>query len=924
MIVTKYPRGSEWRKWDLQIHPPGTKMNDGYAELKGKNILDEFCKKVYESDVKVFGITDYFSADGYKEFISKYKSKYPKSKKEFFLNIEFRLNESVNSALEEVNLHLIFNPTSVDKVSNFLSNLKVIKTGKDEVQIACSDLRTKNDYASATVTRNDINKAFEDTFGKKSIRQNHFLVFAAANNDGIRPTRGKQRKEVITDEIDKFSDGFFGGIENQKHYLNNKRLEDKNLLISKKPVVSCCDSQSFEDLENFLGKRFTENDETGKNIITKDISWLKTDPTYEGLKQILYEPEPGERVWIGPALPDQKDEFKVIQKIKFKNTKDFPEEIEFNQNLCSIIGSRSSGKSALLAYIAHSIDPIQAKQKNSKGPGDGFPWNKVDFDYWVEWSNGKTSKDIQGEVVYIPQNYLFQMSGQSEEIKKRIKPVLINKLPEFDANYNQAEIDIKSYNQRITDKVDSWFSLRAFIDTLEDKLKKFGDKKAVKGEKKRIESKIDEIKKKHKLNKDELKKYQEISAEISAYMTKIKKIEIDLLVIGDISKERDYFSSLKWLITPTLDNLPEELQKILINSLQENKKNILKKANKQVYRYKESIEKEKKDTEIKISKIKKGNEDLIEKYQKNVELEQLVEKLNRYKETLKKVDETVTQKGEVQDKLKQYAQNIKSEIDRRKSTIEQLKTSIGDIDQSNLGGIIFGIECDFNENDIEKVKRGVNVKETTDFAKKYELDFDHARKNPAQLLEDIYLGKQRVNTGFEKKDIAQEIFLLTEHILFTAEMEGDKIGGFAESTMTPGKRALFALRLLLAESEDTWPLLIDQPEDNLDSRSIYEDIVPFLKDKKKERQIIMVSHNANLVIGSDSEQIIIANKHGNDRKNEDGRQFNYLTGSLENTKPQDKNCKDELKQQGIREHACIILDGGKEAFEQRRNKYSLK
>jgi len=154
-------------------------------------------------------------------------------------------------------------------------------------------------------------------------------------------------------------------------------------------------------------------------------------------------------------------------------------------------------------------------------------------------------------------------------------------------------------------------------------------------------------------------------------------------------------------------------------------------------------------------------------------------------------------------------------------------------------------------------------------------------------------------------------------------MEGDKIGGFSEPTMTPGKRALFLLRLILAESDDTWPLLIDQPEDDLDSRSIYYDIVPFLKEKKKERQIIMVSHNANLVIGADSEQVIVANRHWSDRENADAKQFNYLTGSLEFSKIRDKDCKDTLLSQGIREHSCEILDGGKAAFELRKNKYNI-
>jgi len=86
----------------------------------------------------------------------------------------------------------------------------------------------------------------------------------------------------------------------------------------------------------------------------------------------------------------------------------------------------------------------------------------------------------------------------------------------------------------------------------------------------------------------------------------------------------------------------------------------------------------------------------------------------------------------------------------------------------------------------------------------------------------------------------------------------------------------------------------------------------------------MFSHNANLVIGADSEQLIIANKNGSDRKNADGKQFNYLSGSLEFTSELDEACKDTLKAQGVCEHACAILDGGRAAFETRKNKYNFK
>mgnify|MGYP001500244049 FL=1 len=93
-----YSEGSVWGKWDLHIHPPGTKLNDNYKD-NGKAKIDKFCQKLEESDFAVFGITDYFSADGYKSFIEKFKEKYPTSQKRFFLNIELRLNESVNNKL---------------------------------------------------------------------------------------------------------------------------------------------------------------------------------------------------------------------------------------------------------------------------------------------------------------------------------------------------------------------------------------------------------------------------------------------------------------------------------------------------------------------------------------------------------------------------------------------------------------------------------------------------------------------------------------------------------------------------------------------------------------------------------------------------------------------------------------------------------
>ena len=100
-------------------------------------------------------------------------------------------------------------------------------------------------------------------------------------------------------------------------------------------------------------------------------------------------------------------------------------------------------------------------------------------------------------------------------------------------------------------------------------------------------------------------------------------------------------------------------------------------------------------------------------------------------------------------------------------------------------------------------------------------------------------------------------------------------------------------------------------------------MVAYLKQKKKTRQIILVTHNANIVVNADAEEVIVANQHGEDSKNQDDIQFQYITGSLENTKPINKNPGIVLQSQSIREHACEILEGGTEAFKKRENKYAI-
>ena len=87
----------------------------------------------------------------------------------------------------------------------------------------------------------------------------------------------------------------------------------------------------------------------------------------------------------------------------------------------------------------------------------------------------------------------------------------------------------------------------------------------------------------------------------------------------------------------------------------------------------------------------------------------------------------------------------------------------------------------------------------------------------------------------------------------------------------------------------------------MDNQFIIKELVDLFKELKKYRQVIIITHNANLVINADAEQVIIA-KNDNER-------LKYYCGSLENS--------------NINKQICEILEGGKEAFEKREQKYNF-
>ena len=129
-----------------------------------------------------------------------------------------------------------------------------------------------------------------------------------------------------------------------------------------------------------------------------------------------------------------------------------------------------------------------------------------------------------------------------------------------------------------------------------------------------------------------------------------------------------------------------------------------------------------------------------------------------------------------------------------------------------------------------------------------------------------------------------------------------KLGEKQLTELSPGEKGAMLIVFYLMLDKNNIPLIIDQPEENLDNESIYKILIHFIRDTKQRRQVILVTHNPNLAIVGDAEQIIYVNI---DKKNKNI--FRYESGAIENSL--------------INKHASDILEGTLKAFDIRRLKY---
>lgn len=969
-----YLKGSEWNKWDLHVHTPASLLYNEFGDNWDFYVQNLFRAAIKEN-IAAIGITDYYFIDGYKKIKTEYLLKDQKLHELFaqdeiekikrilvFPNIELRINKLVIGREKDlhwnrkVNYHILFsdeiNPEDIEE--NFINQLQFEDIGNGENATQKRTLtkrnltelgaRLKKEQAEFT-SFNPIqigmlcasvdDKEIVDILGQQQSQfKGRYLLALPADEDLSQiswTSQGHLSRKVLYQKSHIVLSANPGTIEfslGQRHSSIEKFKEEFG---NPKPCLWGSDAHSYDKLFKTDGERNT---------------WVKANPTFEGLKQVVYEPE--DRVRIQRNIPEEKTPYLVIDKVRFidksPNSTFQTEWIEFNQNLNTIIGGKSSGKSLLLYHLAKAIDKEQVERKTSLIKTNDYRefMTKNPFDLKVMWQSGDIdllSSPVQGnsQITYIPQLYINHLAEDNgiQQLTELIESIL-----KQNANYKQfveqTYSKIQDHKCAISEAIDERLLHFGNYKNILAEKNAVGTKDKVNEEIKRLSGTIEVLKKESGFTDSQSNEYMSLTNKINA----VKKYNLNaentiksLNSYGSfISEELISFQSTseKRLLEYNTNSLEEyllrETNDRVIKFLNENKSLLIERIQLLTTRLEQKIgnyNARLSELEIKIKPFQLiiKNQELLAKL--NEEIKQQNIKLAQIEKFDKELGGIVEKGKRARDAIFFHYRNL---FECYKSINSELKKpEYFQIDKEIRLESKLVFDCEnftkftfLFDNRVRLNSYFLRIfDENNDFIYQEDTHVDAI----ATIFNELKNGENK-NIKLKSNVNATDLFykLLDDYfkIEYRIIYKSDNI-----IEMSPGKRGLVLLQLILHISNASHPILIDQPEENLDNRTVYDELKQFVKKKKCERQIIITTHNANLVVSTDAENIVVANQSGQ-QAGKDKKEFcfEYVNGALENSFI-DETETGILYKYGIKEHVCDILEGGKEAFQKREIKYGF-
>ncbi len=850
-----HSKGSSWHKWDLHAHTPYTNLNKEY-----KCSEEEFIQKLCDSQIDCIGLTNYFKFNE-KEF--DLKEKIEKKGIKVFYNLEVRLDYQ-NKEDQCLDFHIIFSDkVTQQEIDNFLRNADA-SVGGIEKKLANLE---KDDFDKAVVNFDQLLECLEKESLK--LRGKYLLGFLSRGHGNSRSSSNYKK------------------IVKKAHFLIHSSNDQENLkkdrefwLEYNKPLLQSSDAHKEEQ----IGNKYT---------------WIKAEKTFEGLKQIVYEPKT--RVSIDenkPQDPLYKIDYVRLHfdgEVKITNEKGeipfcyagFNETLFFSPYFTCVIGGRGSGKSTLLQLIASAI-------KNKS---------------FVKGLELETKKyiEIQPDI----------------DIVDSVEYLAQNEVEEFATN-------VSKFTEAIFNRMDSKSSgrLKELEKQITKGIEKFDEQIACWQEKTKLEKQLKEsekIRKKYQniintfTDKNYLDKKRQIAKTREAlidlkqskegFLTFIEELKrvVNFNSKENMKEKNSYdkvYNQLKQNICKELEEIDKHIKNGYFNSEDEEIRTL--ESEREVLRQEiGEFLKEKGVSDENIGDIRNANHHLG-----NIEMN-IADLEREIKEKANKIEGFSYE--DIDKNIKEFKNQINEELNKINSVFEEISKNHKEVKpitiEYRLNEDVFeGVFEDFDklvdkgfniqrhQSKIKEYLKEIELKSVigmqhTEFTEKLDNLIENKKAAFYETMKDIF--DRESHFQIYRLFVLKHLRNVEKYKIF--EVRYDKR---ALNETSFGQRCTAVLIVLLSLGNN--PIIIDEPEARLDSALIAKYLVTLIKERKQERQIIFATHNANFVLNADAELII-------QLKNENNK---IIAQSF------------TIESDGYRDD-LLKLEGGEEAFKNRERKYGI-
>lgn len=914
--------GLNWFKCDFHLH---TMTSRCYRE---NNTVDEWIEAVKNKNLDCIAITDHNDYRG----IDEIKKKCEEEGIVAFPGVELSCDST------KIHILIIFDINcTAENVQEFLNNVGIFSSSLGDSASTCrgeiTEVCEKAQKMGALVIAAHI-----DDF-------NGINQMSHANIEKILDRRYLNAVQVVNSDIWEQSDELT--IEEVAHLLSMKYGKEISV-DSAKAWKKAYNMALKTDLPllSFSDNPSTEGETThGLWGIGKNYTWLKmaSKPNLESVRQALLSYDMRLKTdFQSKKKPDTPPELFITQ-IVMKNTLLNENEIviDFNPQLNTIIGGRGSGKSAIIRTIAGALksfdaerlETIKAEQENFYRANGKIKGSSVKRGIFNSNSEIDIYMERLDDMYMIRVNAIKEMEDQKRALYRKENGTWEPVQEEDFLNFFKAQIFTQKQIYELA--MDSNSLLSIIDDDIVGLSQCVSDRDSALNN---IISKSLEI------NDLEISIKEE-----SKVQTEIKDIEIQISKyeksgISEALKEKQKYELQSKIIEDFISSKNEQNQKIntLVSEIRESKMEIQQTGNEEldaiIAEDFQAWEKQIEDIDL-ISKVLQQES---EKFKEKVAASQWNKSLKEADESYKNVCHNLEEQGIDFTKLDELLEKKKAKIkELDKINADKTKLNIAKAEYKSLYGAyeheiekVFIARRDFidsvigNDSNVKfevvknrnrtsfiSIMKNIMQKDITtiddDISEMAELFFskngvDKFRKQMNDIRSKIdvklYSAKTRsIITEMQPEAFARLIAFLPEDDL-KVSYKPEKSNKFIPlSNASAGQKTTAILTFLLAYG--TLPLLLDQPEDDLDNKLVYDLVVTRLKKAKSKRQIIVVTHNANIPVNGDAEYIVSMNSE------------------TDRIRTKYKGTMDDIN---IRKEICDVMEGTKDAFEMRAKKYHFK